>query len=111
MKFKKSKRNWRFIKAIFCYEAVTLLNGLDNLQNSKASKYLKFLELEGTKGTVNKSLYQKLTIKELFLNRMNIFSFESSKKPFPDMHSAFYRIHKTVFNLFLSHLFPSASPA
>lgn len=58
---------------------------------------------------LEKTSFQTVTIRELSLNRMNIFSVESVKEPHSDMESTFERRKNTIFNRFRAHLFPSGS--
>lgn len=97
---------------MFYFEAVALLNDLNNFHDERDAKYptfLHFLELEVPKGTGNKASFQTLTIQELFLNYMNVFSVERSKNHRSDMDSTVERRHKKIFNRVCAHVFSSSS--
>lgn len=88
MNIKNAKRNWRCNKEMLYFEAVAFINDLENVRetiDAKNSTFAEFLEVEFTKGTGKKALYQTVKIRELFLNHMKILSVKRANKTRSDI--------------------------
>lgn len=62
--------------------------------------------VEVPKGTGKKSSFQKLTIRALFLNHMNIFSVDIARKALLYINSTVDRRKKKIFNRVQAHFIP-----
>lgn len=80
----EQKRTGRFSTEMFYSEAMEFLNDLENIRKARASKYpslVEFLEAKLPKGAVKKASFQTVTIREIFLKHMKIFSVGSERNP------------------------------
>lgn len=87
-----------------------MLKDLEKVRKARAEKYptlVEFMEVDVEKGAENKFSYNEVTIIEMFMNQIKIFSAENARKAGSILDAKVEKHYKKIFDLVWLNLLPS----